>query len=1292
MTRLKKALSVVAAASLMASALLIAPLSTSASVDKQLADGSGWLFDSQTAADNFSGNAEDGYSFAAGNYSFQTVQKKAFPVATTEFDFKGHTTGWLAFSIAKSCTLDNVITNVKDDQHISFLLPMSPENTRHLQINDGTGFKTLATFTATRNSVLNFKIVKQNGHWYLSVKDNVFDGGSDPALQELAKLDNYFDASYFENNTPAYFRFASSGNIISECRMKAMTTAQSGWAAFVPDSYTNGDRNSGSVTNTGTPATVNGSAANGYSFTLPTAYSHAKFLYPHTDLANQNLAIGFEVAHDIPNNLAVEVAFTTNVSPKAPYNKSNLAFAPGESIQFRFTWVPAQGRLAIEHVGAGGVKAVTDVNIGKEFFDYLSKKTNSAAPRYGNGNTFSLVRETGADGNDHWYVKVSTSENRSAVLKSSDTALDSQLRMDTFMSKPVYVVLLTNSIDNGVTYHLKNDTAATAAEETASELETSIAALTDDHTAANIAAIESALNAFMAAGGNTFLSPNAAIQLYTARSALPELKIARAIEDTEAAIDAIDITADQLSTENLDTYRSPITNAYSLFAALGDNASRVNSAKADKITALSSKLGELDAAYQANKQAAEAFDATVTALGKPEDITVANYTAKKAAVEAARAAYSALTPEVSALVNPLSLTALKAVEDRLPAVKKAVDADAAIKALPAADAVTLQNEEAIQAARAAYDALEADKSLIAAETLQRLTDAEARIPQLKADAAAALIGALPAPGAITLQDEAAVKAARAAYNALPDKALVAAETLKKLTDAEAKIAELKLDAAGDWYVNDDDKVKYTGSEAEGWQFEDCRGKGSLWATTTKDYDMTKDVITWAGATAGDSGWFTLSLTTDPNTGLYPAPGAKNGLFFILTPQAGNTLIVQCWTQVGDKMEAVTIASDDPASLENGKLTNFNLDGTHTYSFVKQDGHWYLKIDSHLFTGRAFDNFDAYMEANAAKTKVRIGGNNGFRTNGIQIANMEQSGDWWFSVLMGSATEGSAEDGYKLSVPAGAYAQYNLPIKNLENNPVYINFNANLEGKTNWAPEFAFVTGPNVDRKPTPGQGVAIRLVDKPEADPGNTHILAWAGTEWKTLTAVPACGGKDLTISVIEDGVQGHWYLQVAGKILSSSDPEIDKYLQMDNMVKGKDAYFRVASASENGINPTVAFAEKKAEEPEETATDKFLALLNEHYDAASAGDKDALTLLAKAWNALDYFTQMDVEARLLDTDEGAYELLQIIKAYTVDDETSSGGNDDENSIPDTGSALPAAVLLLTALSAGTLLLLRKRK
>lgn len=399
---------------------------------------------------------------------------------------------------------------------------------------------------------------------------------------------------------------------------------------------------------------------------------------------------------------------------------------------------------------------------------------------------------------------------------------------------------------------MKSETAAKAAADNAAaigEAGTAIDSLpeTDALALTDKAALTAAAGKVDALGASRVFLKNAQlVKLAALESRMAELEIQKQVDDVQALIDAIPVTADELTAENYATYKQVIVDAQTAYSALGDLAARVDEAKAAKLAALSQKLSDLDAAYQANKQAAEAFDATVTALGKPEDITVANYTAKKAAAEAACAAYSAMTPEVSALVNPLSLTALKAVEDRLPAVKKAVDADAAIKALPAADAVTLQNEEAIQAARAAYDALEADKSLIAAETLQRLTDAEARIPQLKADAAAALIGALPATGAITLQDEAAVKAARAAYNALPDKALVAAETLKKLTDAEAKIAELKLDAAGDWYVNDDDKVKYTGSEAEGWQFEDCRGKGSLWATTTKDYDMTKDVITWAG--------------------------------------------------------------------------------------------------------------------------------------------------------------------------------------------------------------------------------------------------------------------------------------------------------------------------------------------------------------------------------------------------------------------------------------------------------------
>ena len=1286
MTRLKKALSVVAAASLMASALLIAPPFGSAA-DITGEDGYTWKVEADNPEGRVTGSAADGYTVTLDKEKqsaqlqvvFPNLLEQAFSLNTKISYFGGQLWTGIEFTSADG-TLTKKLELVSE--------PGAGQPNQVIFYAEGTEVQERVNYahifqTDDTPRPVGLSFVQKNGHWYLKL---TCASGMEIVLDGAGGKFNFDD-------------FVGKGARITLLGRANATVVYTFTSQFLQNLNKTGEWK---VTAPGKAPEVTGSAAEGYRFTLSSNASMAQFNYGFTDITKEELVyapvLSKEFMEARTSNFTSVLSFSTN--PDAAMNPAGQ----DDVIQIRPTYVAGSKNVhRVANMPSGPSPTLEAWGCG--YFGIDDNFNPIYDPKKG-GNVISFVNEPGIDGQNHWYLKIFVPRvgGWTAKIKASGTptaeqlAQDAHLQFDRFVGKPVYVSFGADSSATSISYWMKSETAAKAAADNAAaigEAGTAIDSLpeTDALALTDKAALTAAAGKVDALGASRVFLKNAQlVKLAALESRMAELEIQKQVDDVQALIDAIPVTADELTAENYATYKQVIVDAQTAYSALGDLAARVDEAKAAKLAALSQKLSDLDAAYQANKQAAEAFDATVTALGKPEDITVANYTAKKAAAEAARAAYSALTPEVSALVNPLSLTALKAVEDRLPAVKKAVDADAAIKALPAADAVTLQNEEAIQAARAAYDALEADKSLIAAETLQRLTDAEARIPQLKADAAAALIGALPAPGAITLQDEAAVKAARAAYNALPDKALVAAETLKKLTDAEAKIAELKLDAAGDWYVNDDDKVKYTGSEAEGWQFEDCRGKGSLWATTTKDYDMTKDVITWAGATAGDSGWFTLSLTTDPNTGLYPAPGAKNGLFFILTPQAGNTLIVQCWTQVGDKMEAVTIASDDPASLENGKLTNFNLDGTHTYSFVKQDGHWYLKIDSHLFTGRAFDNFDAYMEANAAKTKVRIGGNNGFRTNGIQIANMEQSGDWWFSVLMGSATEGSAEDGYKLSVPAGAYAQYNLPIKNLENNPVYINFNANLEGKTNWAPEFAFVTGPNVDRKPTPGQGVAIRLVDKPEADPGNTHILAWAGTEWKTLTAVPACGGKDLTISVIEDGVQGHWYLQVAGKILSSSDPEIDKYLQMDNMVKGKDAYFRVTSASENGINPTVAFAEKKAEEPEETATDKFLALLNEHYDAASAGDKDALTLLAKAWNALDYFTQMDVEARLLDTDEGAYELLQIIKAYTVDDETSSGGNDDENSIPDTGSALPAAVLLLTALSAGTLLLLRKRK
>lgn len=150
----------------------------------------------------------------------------------------------------------------------------------------------------------------------------------------------------------------------------------------------------------------------------------------------------------------------------------------------------------------------------------------------------------------------------------------------------------------------------------------------------------------------------------------------------------------------------------------------------------------------------------------------------------------------------------EAVEDALDQAKLSDDALAAaaferqVAALPAPEALTLEDVQAVQDARAAYDALTAgQKAHVSADSLKALEAAEDAIATLRtqatdqaaADAITKQIMALEVADKLTLKDKAAVEAAKSAYGKLTDrqKALVDAETLKLLTDAEAKIAELE---------------------------------------------------------------------------------------------------------------------------------------------------------------------------------------------------------------------------------------------------------------------------------------------------------------------------------------------------------------------------------------------------------------------------------------------------------------------------------------------------------------------
>ena len=128
----------------------------------------------------------------------------------------------------------------------------------------------------------------------------------------------------------------------------------------------------------------------------------------------------------------------------------------------------------------------------------------------------------------------------------------------------------------------------------------------------------------------------------------------------------------------------------------------------------------------------------------------------------------------------------------------------AIAALPTV--VTVNDKAAIEAARTVYDALTDDqKALVSEATLQKLIDAEAALAvaeeatanQAAADAVTDILNDLPGADSVTVGDKEAIEAARAAYDALTgeQKALISAETLKKLTDAETALESAEAAAA-----------------------------------------------------------------------------------------------------------------------------------------------------------------------------------------------------------------------------------------------------------------------------------------------------------------------------------------------------------------------------------------------------------------------------------------------------------------------------------------------------------------
>ena len=190
----------------------------------------------------------------------------------------------------------------------------------------------------------------------------------------------------------------------------------------------------------------------------------------------------------------------------------------------------------------------------------------------------------------------------------------------------------------------------------------------------------------------------------------------------------------------------------------------------------------------------------------PTSLKYETYTRSMNDVAAARAAYGVLVQgEQSKVTN---LEKLVRLEKQIEGFT-AVDAfKVQLAALPEAEKLSVNDREAVDAAEAAYRTLtDALKDCLTVAEKEKAETVFDKMAEIKGNVVLAVEKQIDAIGEVTLENEAAVRAAQAAYDALTDeqKQLVNSEKVAALNAAVAKLAELKreklLAEMGDIYAS-----------------------------------------------------------------------------------------------------------------------------------------------------------------------------------------------------------------------------------------------------------------------------------------------------------------------------------------------------------------------------------------------------------------------------------------------------------------------------------------------------------
>lgn len=673
----------------------------------------------------------------------------------------------------------------------------------------------------TRNRFSKIGVVKQNGSYYLSWNGIVLNGnGCSKEVEDACKLENHFATKLLDNGAFMHFYCGCSKMHLSD-----------GFCLQIEKSFDNGFLKS-SIDNYG--ADPNN----------PALMSKANEISGSADKDNKVYSVSIKnsgsstIAPMVPVTAIDEEGNSPTFRIECYNRDFDVAGQQWFGITFSDDPTFSNGKektiYYVQIANKGGVHCgYFDGDIWKTYFGANNNLFNNNDPD-DNARYYYFGK---SDGKVYLYVYGSAFIDKSAAYKIED--------FSQFTGKNIYVRFNNRSVTTGAT------TTAVVTPSDSENISAEIEKINKiiDSKPESLDDITEVIEKYDSNPYRYAVSTEKILVIEELRLTELEKKEEKLKNDVAALrkkIDELPAAKDITSSD-----KDKIKSAFLDYIDLGENKNALGEAYIEKLNDSINALSLVDEEFAGMKKTAEEFYDSVKAVGKADDITVANFYDKNEAVVKLRNTYSSMEKFQYYLVDDAAVGLLSELEERIEQIKPAYQVVEGIKQLPSVDA-------------------------------------------------------------ITYKDEMNVCACRDSYNNLTDKSLVEVEYTNKLTECEKAVKASKLKDL-DWY-SPHKEVSYTGDLENAYKFARSVDliSGDVIATTTKTFDAKSDCLYWVDMGCGSGQFAIMGLcTTSENASL--SPSKTDCISFILRP-SGTALSVVFFDKNGETERVATISGFNLAGL------------------------------------------------------------------------------------------------------------------------------------------------------------------------------------------------------------------------------------------------------------------------------------------------------------------------------------------------------------------------------------------